>query len=181
VTREELDEQRWCSYMASAHRGDARRYEQLLQELSTVIKRYILRRFGALSFTEDCVQECLLAIHAARHTYNPARPFRPWLFTIVRNKTVDLLRRSQRVSSGDRPAACEPGTAADPADEFEAGELLGLLSPEHAKALVLTKIDGYSLSEAADRVGVSVGAMKSRVSRALLAAERLLRRERDIV
>jgi RNA polymerase sigma-70 factor (ECF subfamily) len=167
-------------YMASAHRGDARRYELLLRELSAVIAHYIQRRFGALSFTEDCVQECLLTIHEARHTYDPARPFRPWLFTIVRNKTVDVLRRSQRAAAA-RPAVPAPGTADDPAEELAAGELLRLLSPEHARALTLTKIDGYSLSEAAARVGVSVGAMKSRVSRALLATEHLLERERDVL
>ena len=88
--------------MAAAHRGDKRLYERLLRETAIAIDRYIRRRFGALSFVDDCVQECLLAIHNARHTYNPERPFRPWLFALVRNKTIDLLRRSYAGASAGR-------------------------------------------------------------------------------
>jgi RNA polymerase sigma-70 factor (ECF subfamily) len=64
--------------MAAAHRGDKRLYERLLRETAVAIDRYIRRRFRALSFVDDCVQESLLAVHNARHTYNPERPFRPW-------------------------------------------------------------------------------------------------------
>ena len=94
------DEVRWAGLMAAAHRGDGQAYETLLTELGDAIQRYIERRFGSLVFIEDCVQECLLAIHAGRHTWDPKRPFRPWVFTIVRNRTIDLLR-----SAYDSPRA----------------------------------------------------------------------------
>ena len=176
------DEQRWSQLMAAAHRGDSRRYEQLLRELADVIEGYIRSRFGALSFTEDCVQECLLAIHTGRHTYDPKRAFRPWLFTIVRNKTVDLLRRSY---AGERAAtAVLEETVADaaqaPDEQLSAGDVLAQLQPNFRSALTLTKICGYSLAEAAERSGISESAMKSRVSRAVRAAELLLAQERNL-
>ncbi len=181
VTDTAGDEQRWSEYMAAAHRGDKRLYERLLGELASAIDRYVKSRFGKLSFTEDCVQECLLAIHNARHTYDPARPFRPWLFAIVRNKTVDLLRRSY---AGERMPV-EPihaGLAAEgasPDAEIEAGDILAKLDPQFRSALTLTKVIGYSVDEAAQRSGISSTAMKSRVRRAVRAAALLLKAESD--
>lgn len=66
----------------------------------------------------------------------------------------------------------------DPGDELAAGEILTQLEPNQRHALALTKILGYSLSEAAEQTGISESAMKSRVSRAVRAAEALLNRER---
>lgn len=177
----EDDEQRWSDLMDAAHRGDSRLYEQLLRELADVIERYIKSRFGALSFTEDCVQECLLAIHTGRHTYDPRRPFRPWFFTIVRNKTVDLLRRSYAGEQVATPLAGDawPAGGSVPEDALSAGDILGQLQPSFRSALTLTKIHGYSLAEAAERSGISTSAMKSRVSRAVRAAEILLNEERN--
>jgi len=175
----DADEQRWSHYMAAAHRGDARLYERLLRELAGVIRAYIRSRFGTLAFTDDCVQECLIAIHSARHTYDPKRPFRPWLFAIVRNKTVDLLRRSFTSGRAQQAMGDMPATEPDPRAEIEAGEILAGLKPEFRSALTLTKIIGYSINEAAEHSGISENAMKSRVSRAIRAAESLLKEERS--
>jgi RNA polymerase sigma-70 factor (ECF subfamily) len=177
----DADERRWSEYMAAAHRGDMRLYERLLRELASVIAAYVRSRFGTLFYTEDCVQECLIAIHNARHTYDPQRPFRPWLFAIVRNKTVDLLRRSyaseRAVTEPLDPNFPAPETESDRA--VEAGELLAKLKPQFRSALTLTKVIGYSVHEAAERSGISETAMKTRVRRAIQAAQSLLQQERD--
>lgn len=182
MTQTTGDEQRWSDYMAAAHRGDKRLYERLLTELAPVIERYVRSRFGALTFTEDCVQECLLALHNARHTYDPARAFRPWFFTIVRNRTIDLLRKSSvhGAATGSEPAALEALTVPGPQEDIEAARILEQLQPQFRSALMLTKLFGYSLNEAAARTGISTSAMKSRVSRALKATEQLLNEERDM-
>jgi RNA polymerase sigma-70 factor (ECF subfamily) len=172
------DEHRWSALMAAAHGGDKSAYERLLRELASVIERYVNRHFGALSFREDCVQECLLAIHRGRHTYDPARAFRPWLFTIVRNRVIDLLRGAY--AGRDVPSTFslhESSTHPEPGEELAAGELLARLDPAQRDALLLTKVQGYSLAEAAARSGVTESAMKSRVSRAVRAAAELLREE----
>jgi RNA polymerase sigma-70 factor (ECF subfamily) len=173
------DEERWATLMAAALRGDAHLYEQLLRELAAVIERYIERRFGALSFIEDCVQECLLAVHTGRHTYDPRRPFRPWFFAIVRNKTIDMLRRSYAGEPRPPDEVVRVQHAPSPDEALAAGQVLSRLTPTFRSALMLTKICGFSLAEAAAHSGISESAMKSRVSRAVRAAEHLLNEERD--
>jgi RNA polymerase sigma-70 factor (ECF subfamily) len=165
--------------MAAAHRGDARTYETLLAELGEAIDRYLRYRFAALGpLREDCVQECLLAIHVARHTYDPRRPFRPWLYAIVRNRAIDFTRHSFRAPHVLAPAgAAIEAQAADPAEEIAAGELLAQLEPSQRRALELTKLEGYSTAQAAAATGISATAMRARVSRALRATWNLLNKE----
>ena len=47
--------------------------------------RFVRRRLRDQADADDICQEALLAIFKSRHTYQPARPFEPWLFAIVRN------------------------------------------------------------------------------------------------
>jgi RNA polymerase sigma-70 factor, ECF subfamily len=181
ASQQDREEARWSKAMVAAHRGDKQIYEQLLRELGNVTEQYIQRRFGQLACIEDCVQECLLAIHLARHTWDPRRRFRPWFFTIVHHKTVDVLRRSSYAPAhGRRPlrgSAAEPPAGGEPADELAPGDILNQLGPAHRDALMLTKIEGLSLAEAAARVGISEAAMKSRVARAIRATAALLQRD----
>lgn len=62
------DESRWVGRMAQAQAGDGAVYARLLTELGSAIETYIRVCFGALDALEDRVQECLIAVHAARHT-----------------------------------------------------------------------------------------------------------------
>jgi RNA polymerase sigma-70 factor (ECF subfamily) len=169
------DDSRWSALMASAQAGDERDYRELLSELSDVINRYLRSRIGQHDFVEDCVQESLIAIHRARHTYDPARRFRPWLFAIVRNKAIDMLRRhrsSQTVIPNDIDTQAQVTGEID--DDVAAGELMGCLSPEYRQAITLTKIVGLSNAEAAGQLRISESAMKVRVHRAIHSLKRLL-------
>jgi Sigma-70 region 2 len=68
----------WDRLMAAAQAGDARAYRTLLSELAPWLRRYYARRLPP-AMTEDAVQDVLLAIHEKRHTYDPERPFGPWI------------------------------------------------------------------------------------------------------
>jgi RNA polymerase sigma-70 factor (ECF subfamily) len=174
------EEARWSAWMVRANRGDADAYAKLLEEIGGVMEQYLRRRFGDSDFVEDCVQESLLAIHRARASYDAARRFRPWMFTILRHKVIDLLRhRSTRhqhevpQGEGEEPVALP----ADPTVPLRAAEALRGLAPEYRDALLLTKFEGHSLEEAARQAGVSLTAMKSRVHRGVQQVRRLLAQE----
>lgn len=173
---------RWSQGMCRANAGDAEVYGELLHEIGVVLEKYVRRRFGDSDFVEDCVQECLLAIHRARASYDPSRSFRSWMFTIARHKVIDTLRRraargryETSQGSGDEAAAPANGSRA----ALEAADALRALSPEYREALLLTKLEGRSVSEAAEQVGVSVSAMKSRVHRGIRQVRSVLESEAD--
>ncbi|MDH5307361.1 MAG: RNA polymerase sigma factor, partial [Myxococcales bacterium] len=156
-------------------------YAALLEDLYAAVAAYLRKNFGALPMLDDCVQESLIALHRARHSYDAKRPFRPWLFTIVRHKAVDFLRRAHSRDRGEaeRRAVDEP-RGDDAAERFElqldTSRFLTDLNPAHREALILTKLQGHSVSEAARVAGISSTAMRSRVHRALRLARRALER-----
>jgi RNA polymerase sigma-70 factor (ECF subfamily) len=181
------DEHDWYEWMLLAQGGDAHAYNKLLASLSHAIANYIRRRFGNVEFADDCVQESLIALHEARHTFLPGRRIRPWVFAIVRNQAIDMLRRQQRRQrlfsvDLDEPAVQVPDAVQNEVmdDRHEtAGRVLASLPPRQQQALMLTKLMGLSITEAAMRAGISAGAMKVRVHRATRAAIRVVEADRE--
>ena len=183
----DADEQRWSELMVAAQAGDEVRYQQLLTELSTVIKRYLVSRLGRHEFIEDCVQDSLIAIHQARHTYRSERPFRPWLFAIVRNKSIDMLRRNksyekaldahteQALEDSDGGLSPYSGQAMD--TSITQGRLIEALAPPFRQVIVLTKLIGFTNAEAAKELNISETAVKVRVHRAIAKLKSLLEAE----
>lgn len=164
----EGDEVRWSAWLAQAQRGDASVYEALLSELVPVIRAYLIACFGRFDILDDCVQESLLAIHQARHTYDPQRPVRPWMFAIVRHRTIDLLRRASRDERRTEPISqAVDGVVADWNLEIDGARLLNRLTATLRVALVLTKMHGLSTRECAAKLGVSESVIKVRVHRGM--------------
>ncbi len=168
------DEQNWSHWMSAAQRGDEHAYQLLLAEVGEVIAAYLYARFGSLEMMEDCVQECLISVHCARHTYDPKRPFRPWLFAIVRNKAIDMLRSQYSYKSMIHQGHHIARDTSSIEDHVARGSVFAALNPAQREILMLTKIIGLSVAEAADRLGVSESAVKVRVHRAIKASRRIL-------
>jgi RNA polymerase sigma-70 factor (ECF subfamily) len=170
--RREEPEARWRRWMVLAQSGDGVAYEKLLQELLPSLRRFVRRRLGDPSAGEDVVQNVLLAIHRARHTYRPERPFAPWLYAVARNAVTDHLRaRGRRLG---RELSLEPGHTPEPAAPAasDAGGLsaeleaaLAALPPAQREAVVLVQLEGLSVAEAAARAGISRTALKVRAHR----------------
>jgi RNA polymerase sigma-70 factor (ECF subfamily) len=179
----ESDEERWSALMVSAQSGNESDYRQLLGELAEVVERFLRNRFGDRPVIEDCVQEALIAVHKARHTYNPRRPFRPWLFAIVRNRAIDTLRKQrQRDDVAERyqreqEVLAQPSGQLAPLHELAEVPLFRSLSSQHREVLVLTKIIGFSIAETAQKLRISESAVKVRVHRAVGKLRKLMQEE----
>jgi RNA polymerase sigma-70 factor (ECF subfamily) len=124
---------------------------------------------------EDIVQEILLSLHAARATYDPKRPFMPWLMSIAQNRMIDNARRSSRrlnneVLVGEFPAHLADDNAGEPASEYINAKALqhaiAGLPPGQRSALELLKFRAMSLKEASVLSGMSIGALKVSLHRA---------------
>src|SRR5678815_103184 len=85
--------------MRLAQTGDQVAYSSLLVLLTSVCRQFARRRLGGVAWIDDVVQETLLALHRARQTYDPRRPFAPWFYAIASSRLIDVLRRERRVAS----------------------------------------------------------------------------------
>src|SRR5215813_138749 len=84
--------------MRAAQAGDALAYARLLEQITPRIRQIVRgqRPFLQTEDIEDLVQDILLSVHAVRATYDPQRPFIPWLLAITRNRLADGGRRYTR-------------------------------------------------------------------------------------
>ncbi len=153
--------------------GDESAYRVFLQRLAGHLRAYLGRRlFGWPDDVEDLVQECLLAIHNKRHTYEPAQPLSAWVHAIARHKLIDLLRaRAVREALHDPLDEAAELFAADDLHAHEARrDVLGLLDqlPDKQRLPILhVKIEGLSVAETARRTGLSESAVKVGIHRGL--------------
>lgn len=176
----------WGAWMARAQGGDKQAYHALLQAVEPYL-RAIARRMLGHEDVDDAVQEILLVVHGIRHTYQPGRPFKPWLSTIATRRCVDLLRRRQR--EGARVGeAVDAETFADagpePADvvarvqrEARVRRAVDGLSPGQRDAVHLLHLQELSPREAEHEGRQSAGALKVASHRALKVLRRALQGE----
>ncbi|MET0294640.1 MAG: sigma-70 family RNA polymerase sigma factor [Phenylobacterium sp.] len=164
--------------MVAALAGDGAAYRLLLAELSGYLRGYFARRLPDRSAdVEDLVQETLMALHARRETYDTGRPLTAWVYAIARYRLADRLRaRARREALNvelpeDLFAAPEQEAAEARRDVMV---LLATLPEKQRNPIMLTKLEGLSVEEAAARTGMSVSAVKVSVHRGLKKLARLV-------
>ncbi|TMM47277.1 sigma-70 family RNA polymerase sigma factor [Qipengyuania marisflavi] len=154
--------------MRAAQTGDKRAYAVLLSESSAWLARYYRRRVPAPQI-DDLVQEVLMAVHAKRASYDPARPFLPWLAAIARYRWVDHLRKVYRA---DETELFDDSAVQDSEEDVVIARvslerMFGALSDNQATAIELVKIEGHSVRDAAHKSGQSESAIKVNIHRGL--------------
>ncbi len=165
-----------AGWMAAAQGGDRGAYDRLLHTIEPLVLRFLRRRVSSDDVARDICQEVLLTVHRARHTYEPSRPFEPWLYSIARSRLIDHLRRERRVTFFEVAADRLPEVAGGLDEPLDANveAALSALPPAQREAFVMLKIEGLSTKEAAERVGVGVSALKVRAHRAYVSLRRAL-------
>src|SRR5438552_13330629 len=71
-------------WMERVQRGDREAYDELLTDMAPPLLRFLRRRIADAHELEDVFQDTLMAVHRARHTYDPSRPFEPWIVRVSR-------------------------------------------------------------------------------------------------
>jgi len=177
-------DERWSRLMAAAQAGDRASYEELLRDCVPFIRAVVARQHRRPDRIEDAVQDALLTVHRVRHTYDPRRPFAPWLAAIARRRSIDLLRKRLRAEAHEvadeqayetfaDPAANNDKEAADRAAEL--GLAVAALPEGQRRAIELVKLREMSLEEAARASGKSAGALKVSIHRAIKALKAQLK------
>ncbi len=178
----------WALLMVAAQAGDGAAYDRLLRGVTPFVRALARRHCRNPSDLEELVQDTLLTLHRVRHTYDPGRPFSPWLAAIASRRSIDGLRRRLRLSRYEVTDATAHETFVDTAANYEVeqlrsaeevGELLRLLPPRQRQALEALKLKEMSLAEASAASGQSVGALKVNAHRALKALRALFQERNE--
>jgi RNA polymerase sigma factor (sigma-70 family) len=188
MTERSTIDRRVTGLMQAAQAGDADAYVQLLKEITPRIRQMVRqrRRFLGVEDPEDLVQDILLSLHAVRATYDPQRPFMPWLDAIVRNRLADVARRDARriaheVTVDDLAVTFSDERANPPSeavgDPDAMRRAIQTLPPGQRNAIEMLKLRGMSLKEAAAASGASIGALKVATHRAMATLRRILGRD----
>jgi RNA polymerase sigma-70 factor (ECF subfamily) len=160
--------------MRAANRGDQDAYRRVLGGLAPLLRGVARRgfaRYGAgAEEIEDIVQETLLALHLKRHTWDERQPLLPWVRAIARNKLIDNLRRrgrQQEVPIDELTPAvaldAEPAASAG----LDAGRMLERLNTRQRDIVRAVSIEGASAAEVGRRLGMTEGAVRVALHRAL--------------
>lgn len=157
--------------------ADSQAGVDLVETLSPQLFHFFTAQANGREDAEDLLQELWLRVHNARSTYRPGEPLLPWLYGIAHRVRVDHYRRNRRkwqhevvddISLSNAPANAP---AAVPDNDLKA--LLMQLPDSQRELLVMLKVSGLSLEEAARATGMTVGAVKQKAHRAYVKLRQL--------
>lgn len=158
--------------MQASLAGDSRAYAQALEESARLLRPYLSKRLNQRSDVEDVLQEILISIHKARHTYDGKRPFRPWLFAIakfrlhdfLRTHYADQLRHARELDQAEHIAASDVTESPDTYESIK-GEIDRLPGKQPA-ILHLLHGEGHTAKEVAAKMNMTESAVKVAAHRA---------------
>lgn len=173
----------WSTLMSEAQDGDRDAYRTLLTEIEPYIRSIATRYLSRSADMEDAVQDVLMTVHSVRQTYDPKRPFGPWLVAIANRRIIDQLRRHTRHQRHEVEISAEHETFAAPPANLIGGNsvevaLVGAidkLPPDQRDAIRMLKLKEMSLKEASQASGRSVTALKVATHRAIKNLRKLLK------
>jgi RNA polymerase sigma-70 factor (ECF subfamily) len=155
--------------MAVYQSGDQRAANALIECVSPALYRFFALHSGDRRHADDLLQETWIRIHRARHTYRLGEPLLPWLYAIARHVKIDSYRkrRHERCEEPLESASEQSIAAADNRNELpDLNSLLRHLPASQREVIVMLKISGLSLEEAARATSCSVGSVKQKAHRA---------------
>jgi RNA polymerase sigma factor (sigma-70 family) len=168
--------------MRAATRGDAGAYRNLLHELAPLLRGIASRGFSRYGLdtedVEDVVQETLLAVHLKRQTWDESKPLLPWVRAIAHNKLIDNLRRRGRrvhVPVDDISETLAAETQPDTMKGVDAERILARLKGRERVIVLAISVEGASARQVAERLGMTEGAVRVALHRALQSLARTLR------
>lgn len=181
-------------------RGDPQSFRALIERYHDDLMRFLVRLTGDRQAAEDVFQETFLQVHLSADKFDPARRFKPWLFTIAANKGRDMLRKKSRRQTMDLSAPVGSGgqaggSSGDPSgvsfidlmeidvpapdsglDDRERDQMvqraLDRLPLPLREILLLSYFQRLSYLQIADELGIPLGTVKSRLHAAVAAFAR---------
>ena len=158
--------------MRLALAGDKQAYSGVLLETARFLRPFLAKRLSHHSELDDLLQEILLSIHKARHTYDGDRPYKPWVFAIAKFRLLDHLRAhyADHLHHAVELSDVENNLFEDVTEtslSYESiREDIHLLPQKQATILQMMHHEGYTAKEVAAKIGMSESAVKVSAHRA---------------
>ncbi len=178
--------------MARYCEGDAGAFRKLYALVGPRLLNYLMRMARDRAAAEDILQHTFLKIHRARGAYVAGADPVPWMYAIAHRTFLDEARRKKRAkvrvaADADKLPEVRAHVTGKPEADVEEPKdpelaravlsAMETLPPNQRQALVLTKLEGKSIAEAAKIAGTTPGAMKLRAHRAYVALRKRLARK----
>lgn len=164
----------WVGHVRRIHEDrDQSAFAEVFAHFAPRVKAFLMKSGASETLAEECTQEAMATLWRKAHLFDPSRAsVSTWIFTIARNRRIDMLRKQRRPEPEDIPW----GPEAEPAPEdvialqqesVQLGEALAKL-PETQRELIEKAYFGdLSHSQIAAETGLPLGTIKSRIRLAL--------------
>lgn len=160
-------DQQLAGLLSKAQDGDQAAYESFLREASEVLRAFLAKRMmSARDRVEDVLQETLLSVHRARHSFLPDRPIGPWLYAICEHRMAEFYRRHRRIQAVEISTDMRELAVSDGSEPEAEGlgalawEALMKLPRKQRVIIERLKLQGLSVKEVAVQAGMSESAVK---------------------
>jgi RNA polymerase sigma-70 factor, ECF subfamily len=166
-----------AALMQEYQQGEGKAAALLVAQVSPQLFRFFLGQVRDRGRAEDLLQDLWLRVHKARRSYRPGEPVLPWIYAIARRVRIDDYRKKSRIArhefqSEELPEIIEDTSSKTALPDMK--ELLQSLPAAQREAVLLLKVSGLSLEEAARATGTSVGAVKQKAHRAYQTLRKVL-------
>ncbi|MFZ2541114.1 MAG: sigma-70 family RNA polymerase sigma factor [Gallionella sp.] len=163
---------KFAALMKQALSGDQQSYTALLQETSHLLRPFLAKRLSFTNEVDDLLQEILISIHKARHTYDGNRPYKPWMYAIARFRLQDYLRAhyADQLHHADDMSEMEEFLQEHVTESGISYEsIIGEIEKLPEKQAVIVRMmhqEGYTAKEVAEKIGMNESAVKVAAHRA---------------
>jgi RNA polymerase sigma-70 factor (ECF subfamily) len=155
--------------------GDTSGAGELFERYAPALLRFTARLLSDRGAAEEVTQEVFVKVISRAHQYDGRAEVSSWLFAIAANACRDRRRRERRASIVPLEAVAEPRARGEGIEasidsrqrRAAVRKALAELSDEQREALVLARYHGMPYVEIAETLGISVGAVKTRIFRAV--------------
>ena len=161
---------------------DSAIFDQIFRRFAPKLKSYLMSLGSTADTAESVVQDVMVTVWTKAHLFNAEKASaRTWIFTLVRNRFIDVKRADARQSKA-YDLYSESGVETETSDEVQfnhtAGQqisvILQQLPKEQAEILLMAYVEGKSHREIAEQLGVPIGTTKSRVRLAFQRLRKLM-------
>lgn len=183
-----MDVKAAMDFLERFREGDASAFEEIVRAHQDRIYNLCRYMLGNARDAEDAAQDVFVKAYRSLRDFEPAPSFSAWLYRIAVNTCIDYRRKTPflsflRFSADGQEFSIEPrSTLPSPERSYESKALgtaiersLSRISARLRTVIVLKEIEGLSYEEIASVLGISVGTVKSRISRARDELKRLLK------